>query len=173
MSRSFVFCTGRIPNRRLRVGWFVGITQREKGKTSETVGIDGGGAMKTSTRYLCAVIGLMVLAVGLLPGGVQAQALPVVTPGEFTAATNATIPPYQFVDASGKLQGMRIEMGEEIAKRLGLKMTWINVGFETHIPGLQSGRWDASITGMFFTPERAAAAKRDAAAGLVWRGRSW
>jgi polar amino acid transport system substrate-binding protein len=29
------------------------------------------------------------------------------------------------------------------------------VGFETHIPGLQSGRWDASITGMFFTPERA------------------
>ena len=111
--------------------------------------------MKTSTRYLCVVIGLMVLAVAILPGVVQAQTLPVVTAGALTAATNATIPPYQFVDASGKLQGMRIEMGEEIAKRMGLKMTWINVGFETHIPGLQSGRWDASITGMFFTPERA------------------
>jgi polar amino acid transport system substrate-binding protein len=97
----------------------------------------------------------MALAVGILPAVGQAQALPLVTPGEFTAATNATIPPYQFVDASGKLQGMRVEMGEEIAKRLGVKMTWINVGFETHIPGLQSGRWDASITGMFFTPERA------------------
>ena len=111
--------------------------------------------MKARMRYLWAVIGLMAVAVGILPAVVQAQALPLVKAGEFTAATNATIPPYQFVDASGKLQGMRIEMGEEIAKRLGVKMTWINVGFETHIPGLQSGRWDASITGMFFTPERA------------------
>jgi len=113
--------------------------------------------MKGTMRYLGAVVGLMGLVVGTLPAMVQAQgaALPLVKPGEFTAATNATIPPYQFVDASGKLQGMRIELGEEIAKRLGLKMTWVNVGFETHIPGLQSGRWDASITGMFFTPERA------------------
>ena len=111
--------------------------------------------MKKGMRYLVAVVGFVGLAAALLPAAVEAQALPLVKAGELTAATNATIPPYQFVDASGKLQGMRIEMGEEIAKRLGLKMTWINVGFETHIPGLQSGRWDASITGMFFTPERA------------------
>jgi polar amino acid transport system substrate-binding protein len=80
---------------------------------------------------------------------------PLIKAGMLVAATNATIPPYQFVDQSGKLQGMRIEMGEEIAKRMGLRMEWINVGFETHIPGLQSNRWDTSITGMFFTPERA------------------
>ncbi len=115
--------------------------------------------MKRRRRYLylVAVVGLMALLAGMLPATVRAQAgaLPLVKPGELTAATNATIPPYQFVDGSGKLQGMRIELGEEIAKRLGLKMTWVNVGFETHIPGLQSGRWDASITGMFLTPERA------------------
>ncbi len=80
---------------------------------------------------------------------------PLLNAGKLVAATNATIPPYQFVDQSGKLQGMRIELGEELAKRMGVKMEWINVGFETHIPGLQSSRWDASITGMFFTPERA------------------
>lgn len=80
---------------------------------------------------------------------------PLLNAGKLVAATNATIPPYQYVDQSGKLQGLRIELGEEIAKRLGVKMEWVNVGFETHIPGLQSGRWDASITGMFYTPARA------------------
>lgn len=108
-------------------------------------------------RYLIAVVGTLSLLWGLLPQAAEAQLAspPLVKAGELIAATNATIPPYQFVDATGKLLGMRIELGEEIAKRLGLKMTWINVGFETHIPGLQGARWDASITGMFFTPERA------------------
>lgn len=86
---------------------------------------------------------------------------PVVAPpvllqaGKLIAATNATIPPYQFVDSQGRLQGLRIELGNEIAKRLGLRMEWVNIEFAAHIPGLQAGRWDVSITGMFYTPERA------------------
>ncbi len=113
--------------------------------------------MRLTIRHMIALGGALTLFWGLLPLAAEAQLAspPLVKAGELTAATNATIPPYQFVDATGKLQGMRIELGEEIAKRLGVKMTWVNVGFETHIPGLQSGRWDASITGMFFTPERA------------------
>jgi polar amino acid transport system substrate-binding protein len=95
----------------------------------------------------------VVLAAG--PAAGQLGSPPLISAGKLVAATNATIPPYQFIDASGKLQGMRIELGEEIARRLGVKLEWVNVGFETHIPGLQSSRWDASITGMFFTPERA------------------
>lgn len=105
---------------------------------------------------IAAALGLA--AVGpMAPPAAQAQLAspPLVKAGTLIAATNATIPPYQFVDASGKLQGLRIELGEEIARRLNVKMEWVNVGFETHIPGLQSGRWDSSITGMFFTPERA------------------
>ena len=102
------------------------------------------------------VLGLiMVLAAGGPAFGQSLGAPPLLNAGKLVAATNATIPPYQFIDASGKLQGLRIELGEEIARRLGIKMEWVNVGFETHIPGLQSSRWDASITGMFFTPERA------------------
>jgi polar amino acid transport system substrate-binding protein len=89
------------------------------------------------------------------PATAQIGSPPLLSAGKLVAATNATIPPYQFVDQTGKLQGLRIELGEEIAKRLGVRMEWVNVGFETHIPGLQGGRWDASVTGMFFTPERA------------------
>jgi polar amino acid transport system substrate-binding protein len=79
----------------------------------------------------------------------------VVRPGKLVVATNATLPPVQFIDEKGNLQGMRIELGNEIAKRLGLEINWVNVQFEAHIPGLQGGRWDLIVTGLFFTPERA------------------
>ncbi len=106
-------------------------------------------------RMAALVALLMASGVAPLPAAAQLGSPPLLNAGKLVAATNATIPPYQFVDQGGKLQGLRIELGEEIAKRLGVRLEWVNVGFETHIPGLQSGRWDASITGMFFTPERA------------------
>lgn len=107
-------------------------------------------------RALIVAVATMVVAWTLAgPATAQIGSPPLLSAGKLVAATNATIPPYQFVDQTGKLQGLRIELGEEIAKRLGVRMEWVNVGFETHIPGLQGGRWDASVTGMFFTPERA------------------
>jgi polar amino acid transport system substrate-binding protein len=109
--------------------------------------------MNTKLGVALAVWLTTVLAAGL--AAAQLGAPPLLNAGKLVAATNATIPPYQFIDQSGKLQGLRIELGEEIARRLGVRIEWVNVGFETHIPGLQSGRWDASITGMFLTPERA------------------
>src|SRR5213596_2181186 len=77
----------------------------------------------------------------------------VVRPGKLVVATNATLPPVQFIDEKGNLQGMRIEMGNEIAKRLGLEINWVNIQFDAQIPGLQGGRWDLIVTVLFFTPE--------------------
>ncbi len=108
-----------------------------------------------NTKLGVALAVWLTTALGAGPVAAQLGAPPLLNAGKLVAATNATIPPYQFIDQSGKLQGLRIELGEEIARRLGVRIEWVNVGFETHIPGLQSGRWDASITGMFLTPERA------------------
>lgn len=117
------------------------------------------------TSVRTAVIALLLgLLATTLAGAGQAPKYPsaptvappvVLQAGKLIAATNATIPPYQFVDSQGRLQGLRIELGNEIAQRLGLRMEWVNIEFAAHIPGLQAGRWDASITGMFYTPERA------------------
>lgn len=75
--------------------------------------------------------------------------------GHLSMATNPTLPPLQFVDASGELKGMRIELGSEIAKRLCLKDSYTRIEFSAMVPGLQGGRWDMINTGIFFTPERA------------------
>jgi polar amino acid transport system substrate-binding protein len=65
------------------------------------------------------------------------------------------LPPMQYVNAQGQLVGMRVELGEEIAKRLCLTPESVRVEFAAMIPGLAARRWDMINTGMFFTEERA------------------
>ena len=71
-------------------------------------------------------------------------------------STNPTLPPMQFVDSDGNLKGMRITLGDEVAKRLCLEPEYIRIEFSAMIPGLQAGRWDVINTGIFWTEERAA-----------------
>jgi polar amino acid transport system substrate-binding protein len=78
-----------------------------------------------------------------------------VKPGTLVMSTNPTLPPMQFVDSSGELKGMRIRLGNEIAKRLCLKPEYVRIEFSAMIPGLQAGRWDVINTGIFWTEERA------------------
>jgi polar amino acid transport system substrate-binding protein len=78
-----------------------------------------------------------------------------VKPGTLVMSTNPTLPPMQFVDSSGVLKGMRITLGDEIAKRLCLKSEYIKIEFSAMVPGLQAGRWDMINTGIFWTEERA------------------
>ena len=78
-----------------------------------------------------------------------------IKPGTLVMSTNPTLPPLQFVDSSGALKGMRVELGTEIAKRLCLTPEYIRIEFSAMVPGLQAGRWDLINTGIFFTAERA------------------
>ena len=105
-----------------------------------------------------------LLAAALLPLAAQARAadcpIPVpdaalIKPGSVVMSTNPTLPPLQYVNGSGELVGMRIELGQEIAKRLCLAPDFVKIDFAAMVPGLQSGRWDVIDTGIFFTPERA------------------
>jgi polar amino acid transport system substrate-binding protein len=79
--------------------------------------------------------------------------------GTIVMATNATLPPMQYIDANGNVIGMRIELGNDIAAKLCLKPEWVNVTFDAMIPGVQSGRWDMINTGMFYTVARAQVVK--------------
>ena len=68
---------------------------------------------------------------------VSASAL--IKPGTLVMSTNPTLPPMQFVDSTGVLKGMRITLGDEIARRLCLKPEYIRIEFSAMIPGLQAG----------------------------------
>lgn len=78
-----------------------------------------------------------------------------ITAGTLTVVTNATLPPLQYLDSSGQVVGMRIDMAKDIAKQLCLKLDVINAQFDAQIPGVQGKRWDMINTGMFYTAARA------------------
>jgi len=107
-------------------------------------------------------IKLLIVSLALWTAGANAANCKVSVPdsalvkkGSLVMAINPTLPPMQFVDRSGELQGMRVELGREIAKRLCLKAEYVRAEFSAMIPGLQAGRWDLINTGIFYTEERA------------------
>ncbi len=100
-------------------------------------------------------IALVLVATGSTAIAQDCPDLPTVEPGKLTMSINATLPPRQYLDASGNLQGLHPELGNEIAERLCLEPVYQNVGFEVQIPGLASQRWDMVNTGMYYNPDRA------------------
>ncbi|MBP7565560.1 MAG: ABC transporter substrate-binding protein [Burkholderiaceae bacterium] len=113
-----------------------------------------------------AALAVLAASAGLVPLTAAAQdCKPVVTvaptelvePGKLTFTTNPTLPPMQYVDSSGKLLGMNIDLGEEIARRLCLKMNFVRMDFQAQAPALRGGRSDGIHTGMFWTEERSKA----------------
>jgi polar amino acid transport system substrate-binding protein len=106
--------------------------------------------------------GLMSIALLAMASIAQAQTCKYTVPesqlvkkGTLVMSVNPTLPPVQYVDQTGALKGMRVELGEEIAKRLCLKAEYVRIEFSAMVPGLQAGRWDMINTGIFYTDERA------------------
>ncbi len=113
--------------------------------------------LHSSRRSVLAGAGA-IGAAALLPGSARAQAK-VAAPNLIKANTlvmsiNPTLPPLQFVDDRGQLQGMRVELGNEVAKNLGLAPEYVRIEFSAMVPGLAAKRWDMINTGIFWTEER-------------------
>jgi polar amino acid transport system substrate-binding protein len=77
-----------------------------------------------------------------------------IKPNTLVMSMNPTLPPLQFVNDRGELQGMRWELGNEIAKNLGLTPEYVRIEFAAMVPGLAAKRWDMINTGIFWTEER-------------------
>jgi len=100
----------------------------------------------------------LAAAAGARPSFAQAPRLApgvLVQPGKLMMSTNPTVPPLMYADDRGALKGLRIEVGIEIAKRLGLEAEYIRTDFAPMIPGLAARRWDMINTGIFWSEERA------------------
>ena len=72
---------------------------------------------------------------------------------ELVYCTDATYPPEEYYQGS-KIVGSDIDIGTEIAKRLGMKASFKNTGFDAIIAALLGKKCDAVISGMNDTPDR-------------------
>src|SRR5690606_37726607 len=72
--------------------------------------------------------------------------------GKLTFAMSGEYRPFNFYDEDNDLVGFDVEIGSEIADRLGLEPNPVTGPFNTLLAGLAGGRYDTIIGSMAATP---------------------
>lgn len=78
--------------------------------------------------------------------------------GKIVLGTSADFPPFEWIilkDGKEEVVGVDIELGQKIADELGVELEVQNMGFDTLIQSVKTGRIDMALAGMSQTEERA------------------
>jgi ABC-type amino acid transport substrate-binding protein len=109
----------------------------------------------TAPRLLifgCATLSALLL--GMATASAETTLEKIKRTGVMTSANTFSYPPFGFIE-DGKQVGFDVDLGNEIAGRMGVKLTFEAIDFRGIIAALTSGRVDLLITGMVYTPDRA------------------
>ena len=68
--------------------------------------------------------------------------------------TEGAYAPYNFINDAGEVDGFERELGDELCLRAELTCEWVTNDWDSIIPNLVSGNYDAIIAGMSITDER-------------------
>ena len=91
---------------------------------------------------------LLATALVALSGAAHAQQI-------VKIGTEGAYEPYNYIDqATGELVGFEIELGKELCKRAELTCEFVKNDWDSIIPNLQSGNYDAIMAGMSITEAR-------------------
>ncbi len=90
------------------------------------------------------------------PGGAaEGNPYNLLVPGVITAATQSAQPPFVIADAAGGTpKGFSVDLAEEAAKRLGLRIDYKVTDLQGMLAGLPGNRYDMGIAGIGATEER-------------------
>ena len=72
----------------------------------------------------------------------------------FTFAMSGLYKPFNYKDKDGNLVGFDVEIGKELAKRMGMEAEPVTNPWETILMGLTTGKYDAIIGSMAITEDR-------------------
>lgn len=78
----------------------------------------------------------------------------VLTAGAITMSTDPEYPPQSSLKADGTYEGFDIDIGTEIATRLGVEIQYETPGWDAITAGNWNGRWDFSVGSMTITTDR-------------------
>ena len=79
----------------------------------------------------------------------------VMSQGVMVMSTDAEYPPQSSLNSAGEFEGFDIDVGREIAERLGVAVEFVTPGWEVITSGRWNGRWDVSVGSMTPTEARA------------------
>jgi polar amino acid transport system substrate-binding protein len=90
-------------------------------------------------------------AAGGCPAG---NPLQLIEPCVITAGTQSEQPPFAFADAGGTPKGFSIDLAEEAARRLGLRVDYKITNLQGILTGLTADKYDMGVAGVGATDER-------------------
>jgi polar amino acid transport system substrate-binding protein len=107
--------------------------------------------MRVAATLACTAVLALTLAVAAASAAPSTHAR--TSAGTLTFCSDITYPPEEFYQGT-KPAGSDIDIGTEVAKRMGLSAKFANTGFDGIIAALQAKKCDAVISGMNDTPQR-------------------
>lgn len=100
--------------------------------------------MRNSTRLLAAA---SLAAMSLFAGATMAA-------DKIVIATEGAYPPFNVLEADGKLTGFDIDIAKALCTEMKADCTFVTNDWDGMIPALQAKKFDAIIASMSITPER-------------------
>ena len=101
--------------------------------------------MRISTKLPAAA---SVAALSLFAGAALAD-------GEkYVIGTDSTYPPFEFVDASGTIQGFDIDIAKALCAKMKAECSFVSTDWDGIIPALNAKKFDMIVSSMAITPER-------------------
>ena len=112
-------------------------------------GVNNSGLMTNSVWFHSAMGAVLLLSAS---GCGESPQPGVASP--LVIGTDATYPPFEFVDENGEISGVSAELGKEIGRALGRPVEFRNINFEGLITALRTGSLDLIISSMTANEER-------------------
>lgn len=106
-------------------------------------------------NWLKAIAGAAILQAAFLAPAQAGENLDAIkAAGVLKIGTEGTYAPFTYNDASGKLVGFDVEIGEAVAAKLGVKPEFLQGKWDGLIAGLDANRYDVVINQVGITDER-------------------
>lgn len=91
--------------------------------------------------------GVDAAAAALVPAAIKGK-------GTLTIATDPSYPPNESKDQNGNIVGWDVDMGNAIGAKLGLKVTFASVTFDSIVTGISTGKYDAGMSSITDNKDR-------------------
>lgn len=113
-------------------------------------------SLRTFSKLSILVLVLVGLSLGTVTAQESAFPLPerLAESGTITYCATLDNPPRAFITEDGDVAGFEVDLGLEIAARLGLEVEWEQLTFDGIIAALQAKRCDAIVQELFIRAER-------------------
>ena len=74
--------------------------------------------------------------------------------GKLTIATSPDFPPFEYLGENSAVEGIEIDVMNLVCEKLGVELVIEQLDFDSVLPGVQSGKYDAGVSGISVTPDR-------------------